>query len=334
MDKNCYHISSIIQSYLEELDYRYQNQGKPLGLSTGIKALDDKLGGLRGGEVILLAARPAMGKTSFAINLSHKIAKSFLEEKETNPNSNKCILYFSTETPKLRWFQRFISAELSDVCFWRLAEFEYGSQSYEEFERIANIGKKLEKLPIYVCDDSCFINCIEKKIDEICKHNAGFVIIDYLQLLRSEDKTQDLSSYVSCLKELAQKFGVPILVLSQLNRSLEKRQDKRPLMSDLRQGELALVEQAADVVMFLYRESYYFWQNEPKKHSKETEEHFQKRVEKWEKKCKEIRNECEIIVGKNRYGKTGIVKCFFDGSKGMFRDWEHSELAFPDEVPF
>ena len=199
MDKNRYHISSVIQSYLEELDYRCQKQGEPLGLSTGIKALDDKLGGLRGGEVVLLGSRPAMGKTSFAIHLSHKTAKSFLEGKEANPNGAKCVLYFSMEMPSLLWVQRLMAADFPDVPAWRLRNFEYGSQSCGEFEKVANAGRKLEKLPICICDDTALsIDGIKDKIKEISQYSAiGFIIIDYLQLVRgqkSENRTQEVSA--------------------------------------------------------------------------------------------------------------------------------------------
>lgn len=328
MDTGICHISSVIQSYLEELDYRYQNQGKPLGISTGIKALDEKICGLRGGEVILLSGRPAMGKTSFAINLSYKIAKSFLEEK--NPNSNKCVLYFSLELPKLLWISRSIAAKLPTSQSRRLTRFEYGSTSYDEFEKIAKIGKEFEKMPIYICDKSFSIEQIEKKINEICKHNIGFIVVDYLELLWSQNKTHNLGYCMRYLKELAKNLDVPILVLSQLNRSVEKRKDRHPLMCDLRHGSTAPLEQIADVVMFLYRESYYLWDEEPKIADKETGEHFQKRMKEWEKECREKTNECEFIIGKARYGATGRIKCFCDLSNGIFDNLEHSD----NDIPF
>lgn len=332
MDKNCYHVSSVIQSYIEELDYRYQNQGKPLGLSTGIKKLDEKMGGMCGGEIILLAARPAMGKTSFAINLSYKIAKSFLEEKETYLNSNKCVLYFSMEIPKLRWIQQVISSKIPDVGIWQLHNFEYGTQSYKEFEKIANIGKELEKLPIYICDDIALsINNIEDKIKEITQSSTiGFIVIDYLQLVYTGNYSAFDQNFIVIqeIKSIATKLNIPILVLSQLNREVDEREDKRPLLSDIR-GDYSNVISRFDKILFLYREYYYLQWDEPKMDSKETDEHFQKRMKKWEKRCKEIENECEIIVGKNRYGSIGTVKCLFDISNGIFDDLEHSE----DDIP-
>lgn len=333
MDKNNYHISSVIQSYLEELDYRYQNRGKPLGLSTGIKKLDEKIGGMRGGEVVLLAARPAMGKTSFAINLSYKIAKSFLEEKETNLNSNKSVLYFSMETPKLPWIQRVISSKIPNVRIWQICNFEYGTQSYEEFEKIANVGKELEKLPIYICDDVALsINNIKDKIKEISQYSTiGFVVIDYLQLVYTGNYSAFNQSFIIIqeLESIATKLNIPMLILSQLNREADDREDQRPLLSDIR-GDFSNGISHFDKILFLYREYYYLQWDEPKRDSKEAEEHFQKRMEKWEKRCKEIENECEIIVGKNRYGPTGTVKCLFDRDTGIFDDLERLE----DDVPF
>ncbi len=328
MDKNRYHISSVIQSYLEELDYRCQKQGEPLGLSTGIKALDDKLGGLRGGEVVLLGSRPAMGKTSFAIHLSHKTAKSFLEGKEANPNGAKCVLYFSMEMPSLFWVQRLMAADFPDVPAWRLRNFVYGSQSCGEFEKVVNAGRKLEKLPICICDDTALsIDGIKDKIKEISQYSAiGFIIIDYLQLLYTENCSAPNwgDAVMRELKSIAAKLNIPILVLSQLNRKVDAREDKRPLWSDIREICPKGIAQI-DKILFLYREIYYLRHEEPKKANNETEKHFQKCMAKWEKRCRQVQNECTVIIARNRRGTTGFVKCYFDAGVGKFDNWECSE---------
>lgn len=318
------HISSVIQSYLKELDYRYQNQNNFLGLSTGINSLDKKLGGLRKGEVILLAARPAMGKTAFAINLSYKIAKSFLEEQKNKSDNNKCVLYFSLEFPKLRWLQRLFSSKLklTDIPAYKFYNFEYGSASYNEFAEIATIGKGLEELPIYICDEIFSLKNIEEKINEIHQHNVSFIVIDYLQLIPDNEPPQSIlcTTLMKFIKEIAKKYDVPILVLSQLNNSPEKRDDHRPMLSDLR--EYGNIIPYADKILFLYRESYYLELNKPQKYLKETKENFQKRINEWIKRCKEIKDKCEIWIAKNKYGNCCCTICFFDKTTGNFKDWE------------
>ena len=332
MDKNNYHISSVIQSYLEELDRQYRNEDQIFGLSTGIKKLDDKLKGLRDGEIILLAARPGVGRTSFAINLSYKIANSFLDEKEANPNSHKCVLYFSMMKSKLFLIQRLISSKIPDVWAHQLSNFKYGTQSYEEFEKIANVGKELEKLPIYICDGfTLSINDIKDKIKEISQHSTiGFIVIDTLQLIFTENNSDFHQNLIILqeLKNMATKFNVPILILSYLNQDADNRKDHHPLLSDIKGYHTCI--SYIDRILFLYRESYYLEWNEPKKTKKETVEQFQNRMKKWKKQCKETENECEFIVAKNRLGVTGAVKCFCDLHKCEFKDLP--EEKFSDRI--
>lgn len=148
---------------------------------------------------------------------------------------------------------------------------------------------------------------------------VGCVIIDYLQLLGEEYQAkEDYSLIVLQLKSLAVKLGIPIVVLSQLKRDLESRADKRPLMSDIR--GYARNQNAADNILFLYRENYYIKFVEPTKHKKETEEHYQKRVRQWQKRCDETENICEIIIARNSGGFCGIIKLHFDWATGLF--WE------------
>lgn len=322
MDKNNYHISSAIQSYLEELDYRYQNQGKPLGLSTGIKTLDELMEWMRNGEVILLGARPAMGKTSFAVNCSYQLAKTFLEI----PQNRDCVLYFSLESSRDILLPRFISHETkqpswearyqrySDVCF---------EKTYEDFEAIINATKRISELPLYICDyldDMCEMENIIQQVNQ--QKHVAFVVVDYVQLFPFMGSDMGMKE----IKKLAQAFNVPILVLSQLNRNLEHRKDKHPYLSDIR-GEDKKILPYVDKILFLYREYYYLWNEEPKIKSGEKQEHFEKRWREWEKQCDKIKNECEIILAKGCYGR---VKCFFDSYTGIFDDLVRSE----DDIPF
>ncbi|MBR3675882.1 MAG: DnaB-like helicase C-terminal domain-containing protein [Alphaproteobacteria bacterium] len=316
--RNCHeHISSIINSYLKELDYRIQHKGVPLGLSTGISALDEILGGMRGGEVILLGARPAMGKTSFAINLSYKIAKSFLDERKNNPNSNKSVLWISIECPRISILQRLIAAKIPDVWAHQLKRYEYGTKSYEEFETIANIGKEISQLPIYICDDfPQTVGEIENKIEEINRYSTiGFVVVDYLQLIDRENISCD--EILQELKSIAKDLNVPILILSQLSTALENRRYKMPLLKDIRVFKKLT---HIDKILFLYREYYYLYWNKPKRTSKETDEHYNKRFDEWHELCKEQERIAEFYIAKNNIGTTGHIECFCDLDKCKFDD--------------
>ena len=332
--KNCSeHISAIIQSYLERLDYKYQNPDKIIGLSTEIKTLDNKLQGLRGGEIILLASRPCMGKTSFAMNLSYKVAQSFLKEDNMNMD-NKCVLYFSSEAPSftLCQLQRIIAEKITGTNWFDLHTYKYGSKSYEEFATVANIGKELGKLPLYICDDSNLsLDSIKNKIKKIsgCS-KIGFIVIDEFLLFSFKNSLYPQLSYITLqgLKDIAQKLNVPILVLGRLSRNLERRSDKHPLLSDV--DSAIKLSPYCDKILFLYRESYYLTMKYPEKKSNETKNHFDHRMKHWEKKYRKTENECEIIIAKNKQAFTGTVKFFCNMVDGIFDDLESSE----DDIPF
>lgn len=301
MDKNNYHISSVVQSYLEELDYRYQHQGKPLGLSTGIKVLDERMEWMRNGEVILLGARPAMGKTSFAVNCSYQLAKTFLE----TPQNRDCVLYFSLKYSREILLPRFIAHEtkqpIREASYWRYSDVNF-EKTYADFEEIINATKRISELPLYICDN---LNDVYEMEDIILQVNqqkhVAFIVVDYISLLEVGNERA-----MREIKRLAQGFNVPILVLSQLNRNLERRKDKRPYKSDIRGGDRKILPYV-DKLLFLYREYYYLWWDEPEIKSGETQAHFEKRQDEWKKQCKEIENECEIILAKGRYG---CIKCY------------------------
>lgn len=317
-NRNCSeHISSVIQAYLEELDYRMQHKGEHLGLSTGISALDEILGGMRGGEVILLGGRPAMGKTSFAINISYKIAKSFLEERKNNPNSNKSVLWISIECPRISILQKLIAAQIPDVWAHQLKRYEYGTKSYEEFETIANIGKEISQLPIYICDDyPQTVEDIKNKIEEINRYSTiGFIVIDYLQLIDRENISCD--EILQELKNIAEDLNITIFILTQLTTSLENRRYKMPLLKDIRVFKKYT---HIDKILFLYREYYYLHWNEPKRTSKETNEHYSKRFNEWNELCKEQEHIAEFYIAKNNIGTTGRIRCFCDLDKCEFDD--------------
>lgn len=308
------HISTIMKEYVEELEFKYQNPGKLCGISTGYNCLDYKLGGLKSGEVTIIGARPAMGKTALAANLTYNIAAGFYLKHQQNPEEDKCVVYIGLDLAPKLFANRLLALQTAIPTYkLRLAE-----DLKENFEKICKAERAFRELPIYYLADVFEVDGIEKELQKIEKQ-VGCIIIDYLQLLGEEYQTkEDYSLIVMQLKTLATKLNVPIVVLSQLKRELESRADKHPLMSDIR--GIMRNQNAADNVIFLYRENYYIKFAEPTKHKKETEEHYQKRVRQWQKRCDETENICEIIIARNSGGFCGIIKLHFDWGTGLF--WE------------
>ena len=210
-----------------------------------------------------------------------------------------------------------------------------GNLEMEEFQRIIGAVNTYQKLPLYIDDTPGIgINTIRTRARRLKRtHGLGLIVVDYIQLIsgtgdkKSEgNRVQEVSEISRGLKILAKELKVPVIALSQLNRGLEQRDDKRPVMSDLR--ESGSIEQDADIVMFVFRENYYIHNAEPKQNIGETEEHFLKRTEEWQEKDRKTAHLGEVIIGKHRHGSTGTVKLFWDGEFARF-----SNLAPEDRLP-
>lgn len=310
------HISEIMHEYVEELEFKYQNPGELCGISTGYDYLDAKLDGLKAGEVTIIGARPAMGKTSFAINLTYNLAVNFYFKHQENEQDNRCVVYVGLEYLPKEFAKKLLSLQ-THIPFYK---FRIGEDLDENFAKIQDAERAINELPIYYVDDTYDVDNIANKLHKIEQEKQiGCVVIDYLQLLGEEYQTkEDYSLIMAQIKALAIKFDVPIIVLSQLKRELETRADKRPLRCDIRGYDRN--QNAADNILFLYREIYCIRNSEPIKRKKETEEHYQKRVTEWQQRCDETENICEIIIARNSGGFCGIIKLHFDWATGLF--WE------------
>lgn len=308
------HISAIMKEYVEELEFKYRNPGELCGISTGYDCLDYKLGGLKSGEVTIIGGRPAMGKTALAANLTYNIAAGFYLKHQQNPKEDKCVVYIGLDLAPKLFANRLLSLQTAIPTY----KLRLGEDLGENFDKICKAERAFRELPIYYLADIFEVDDIEKELLDIEKQ-VGCIIIDYLQLLGEEYQTkEDYSLIVLQLKSLAIKLGIPIVVLSQLKRELESRADKHPLMSDIR--GIMRNQNAADNVIFLYRESFYIQFAEPRKRKNETAEKFVKRHDKWQKRCDETENICEIIIARNSGGFCGIIKLHFDWATGLF--WE------------
>lgn len=255
-----------------------------IGLSTGYPLLDNVIMGLNRSDLLIIAARPGMGKTAFALNIAINVAKL-----------NKKVAVFSLEMSNEQLVERLIASEglISSEHLHR------GTIDVDEWSKIAVAAQKLSPLPVYL-DDTAGIHIGDMKGKLRRLKDVSLVIIDYLQLMtggdgkrRNENRVQEVSEMTRALKIMAKEFNIPVIVLSQLSRGPESRSDRRPMLSDLR--ESGSIEQDADIVMMLYREAYY-QQNDPNA----------------------PQGEAECIVAKNRHGTTGTVKFGWDGEHTKF----------------
>ena len=286
------HIGTIMYKVFERLNELSQSDSAIPGLSTGLRDVDAKINGLNKGNLIILAARPAMGKTSFALNIGYNVAKKY----------DKTVAIFSLEMSREELAMRLLSSA-SSVDSQKLST---GKLDDNEWERLCSASSALSQTDIRV-DDNSGITVAEMLAKLRRLDNLGLVIIDYLQLMSGsgygkggDNRVQVVGEISRSLKIMAKELSVPVICLSQLSRGPESRTDKRPLMSDLR--ESGSIEQDADAVLFLYRDDYY---------NKETEE----------------QNISECIVAKNRHGEVGTVKLQWMPQFTTFTDleWKHAE---------
>jgi replicative DNA helicase len=301
----------------------HQREGKLNGVATGLFQLDLLLGGLHRSDLIILAARPAMGKSALATNIGFHAAKSYREEiVDGKPKAvdGAVVGFFSLEMSAEQLATRMLSeqAELPSE------KIRKGELLPTDFDRVLNISRELEHLNFFIDDTPALsIAGLRTRARRLQRtHGLGLIIVDYLQLLapsgksRQENRVQEVSEITRGLKTLAKELDVPVVALSQLSRAVEQREDKRPQLADLR--ESGSIEQDADVVMFIYRDDYYLMREEPKRRDNETNEHFNQRFDDWKQRCEQNFGKAEVIIAKQRHGPTGIVRLAFEGQFTKF----------------
>ena len=322
-------FSSALSSSLSRIEEAYQKEGKISGVPTGLVKLDYKIGGLNNSELIIIAGRPAMGKTALATNIAYNVAEFFSRDKETAPE-NRGVAFFSLEMSSDELAARILSTATQTPGH----KMRTGELEAAEFTRIAAAVRELENIPMYIDDTpGISINAIRNRARRLKRSKGlGLIVIDYIQLIacsgerREGNRVQELSEISRGLKILAKELNVPVIALSQLNRGVEMRDDKRPLMSDLR--ESGSIEQDADIVMFVFRENYYIHNAEPKPQEGEAPEKFIKKHDEWVQRDRETTNLAEVIIGKQRHGPTGTVKLYWNGDYTQF-----GNLAEEDKMP-
>jgi len=325
-------FSEALGSTLGYIEQAFQRENKLSGLPTGFEQLDRRLGGLTKSNLIIIAGRPAMGKTALATNIAYNVAE-FMSREKSIDKKEKGVAFFSLEMSS----DELTARVLSSVTDTPGQNMRTGELNNAEFTRIAAAVRELEHIPLYI-DDSpgLSINAIRTRARRLKRTKGlGLIVIDYIQLISGNSKrgevnrVQELSEISRGLKILAKELDVPVIALSQLNRGVESRDDKRPLMSDLR--ESGSIEQDADVVMFVFRENYYIHNEEPKQKQNETPEHLQQRLAEWQKRDRETANLAEVIIGKQRHGPTGTAKLFWNGQCSRFGNLT-SEEQLPEQI--
>ena len=301
-------FDSALKQTIDMAKSAYQSEEGLVGVPTGLTDLDSRLGGLHKQDLIIIAGRPSMGKTALATNIAFHAAKN-IEKK----GSKSTIAFFSLEMSSEQLSTRILS-EQSRI---RSNDIRRGKVSEKEFEQFIETSKNISELPLYIDETPAItIAAISNRSRRIKRlFGLELIVIDYIQLMKSSGKkeynrVQEISEITQGLKALAKELNVPVLALSQLSRAVEHRDDKKPQLADLR--ESGSIEQDADIVMFVFRESYYLQNKEPTVGSIEHAE--------WQTKMNEISHLAEIMISKQRHGPTGNVKVEFEAMYTKFKD--------------
>jgi len=287
---------------LRGIEQAFRNDGPPPGVTTGLIDLDKKMGRLRKQALYILAARPSMGKTALALHIAEAVSKNF------------AVAFFSHEmsAPEIH------TRRLAGATGIAASKLDEGLLEREEMDRTIVASGPLRDKPLLIDDTPALtVRAITRRARRLQRKQGGLglVVVDHLGLVRPEDlkaqKVHQIEAITGGLKAMAKELDVPVLLLCQLNRALEQRDDKRPMLSDLRDS--GAIEQDADAVIFLFREAYYLERERPKSKSGETRETFAGRVADHETNLAVVRNQATAIVAKRRNGPTGSVELHFDG---------------------
>nr|WP_323036338.1 replicative DNA helicase [Pararhodobacter sp.] len=292
----------------------YQRDGGLAGISTGLVDLDKKLGGLHPSDLIILAGRPSMGKTSLATNIAFNIAKAYkrgIKSDGTEGTVNGGVVgFYSLEMSAEQLAARILS-EASEVPSEQIRR---GDMTEQEFRRFVEAAKSLEACPLFIDDTPALpISQVAARARRLKRtHGLDVLMVDYLQLLRGsskESRVQEVSEITQGLKAIAKELHIPVIALSQLSRAVESREDKRPQLSDLR--ESGSIEQDADVVMFVFREEYYVEREKPSDDKLDE-------MAKWQDRMEMLHGKAEVVIGKQRHGPIGTVGLSFEGQFTRF----------------
>tara|TARA_B100001057_G_scaffold137991_1_gene137608 strand:+ start:1103 stop:2521 length:1419 start_codon:yes stop_codon:yes gene_type:complete len=301
-------FDDAMKQTIEMASAAYKNEGGIVGVPTGLRDLDDKLGGLHKSDLVIIAGRPSMGKTSLATNIAFNAAKHIQDN-----GKKSSVAFFSLEMSSEQLSTRILSEQArigsNDIRRGRISD--------EQFDQFLETSKNIAELPLYIDETPAIsIAAMSNRARRIKRiHGLEMIIVDYIQLMtgntaNKDGRVQEISQITQGLKAMAKELGIPVVALSQLSRQVEQRDDHRPQLADLR--ESGSIEQDADVVMFVYRDGYYLQRKEPRQ---ATVEHAE-----WQAKMNEVSHLAEIIIQKQRHGPIGKITLEFEERFTKFKD--------------
>ncbi len=310
---------------LDSAAQAFRKETHVVGVTTGFRPIDGLLGGLHPSDLIILAGRPAMGKTALATTIAYNAARRYRSFKDKNGRvieEGGKVLFFSMEMSAEQLAGRLLSA----AALVSSDKIRRGDITEQQFRNISEASRTLHELPFFIDDTPALSSSGLRQRARRMKrlHGLNLIVIDYLQLMqgapdrRSDNRVQEVSEITRGLKALAKELNVPVLALSQLSRQVEQREDKHPQLSDLR--ESGSIEQDADVVGFVYREEYYLQQQPPEERATDTGDKFEKRLIKYNERLAESKNVAKFIIAKQRHGPVGTVELYFDADHARFGD--------------
>ena len=301
----------------------FHRSGDVVGLTSGLRDFDKRTGGLHPSDLIILAGRPAMGKTALATKVAFSAARALLRDAEDEGVPPKgAVAIFSLEMSSEQLATRILS-EQAEVSGERIRRGDIGQK---EFDRFVRVSRELQRLPLHIDDTPAIsLSAMRTRCRRLARTKGlSLVVVDYLQLMRPaigtkpDNRVLEISMITQGLKAIAKELSVPVIALSQLSRQVESREDKRPMLSDLR--ESGSIEQDADAVMFVYRDEYYLQQRMPKESAYDSTDKFQIATEEWQRKMALVHNKAELILEKQRHGPTGTIHLYFEGEFTRFND--------------
>lgn len=318
-------FSDSMRTAIDMAAAAYERDGGLSGISTGLRDMDEQMGGLQRSDLIIVAGRPSMGKTALATNIAFNVAKAYKAEHHADGTvevkDGAIVGFFSLEMSAEQLATRLLS-EQSRISSGKIRR---GKIDEHEWHQFVEASKELEGIPLYIDDTGGLtIASLAARARKLKRQRGlGLLVVDYIQLLSgskgTDNRVQEVTEITTGLKALAKELDVPIMALSQLSRQVESRDDKRPQLSDLR--ESGSIEQDADVVTFVFREEYYVARREP---TEGTPEHLQ-----WQEEMERVYGLAEVIVGKQRHGPTGTIRLQFENEITKFTDLVHSD-RLPD----
>ncbi len=308
----------------------HMREGGLAGIATGLADLDKKLGGLHKSDLLILAGRPSMGKTSLATNIAFNIAKAYRKGKLPDGTDGAVgggvVGFFSLEMSA----EQLAARVLSEAAEVPSEQIRRGDMTETEFRRFVDAAKTLEACPLFIDDTAALpISQLAARARRLKReHGLDCLVVDYLQLVRpataKDSRVNEVSEITQGLKSIAKELDIPVVALSQLSRQVENREDKRPQLSDLR--ESGSIEQDADVVMFVFREEYYKEREKPGDHDLEA-------MAKWQEEMEKLHGRAELVIGKQRHGPIGTVELSFEARFTRFgnlvKPWQQRD-AGPD----